>query len=852
MDAKASMETEVSFCRRLDFDKIDQITNDEVSTPPVLNVIKDINKIHTLIPFELIPKMGMEFESEEDAYNFYLAYAKEVGFGIKRSSFHKDSNGKLMDRVFCCSAEGKRGKDKRDLNVRAPRPETRFNCSAKMKVNSRQTGKFRICQLIIEHNHYLSSPNKSHLHRSHRKINSIHAAEIDMAYRVGIAPKVSHELMALQVGGRENLGFIPEDYKNYLCSKRTIQMEVGDTGGVLEYLQKMQLEDPNFFYAIQVDQDALITNIFWADGLMRVDYASFGDVVCFDTTYRKNNEGRPFALFVGVNNHKQTAIFGAALLYDETTSTFEWLFDTFARAMSGKKPNTILTDQDAAMAKGLISTWPETRHRLCIWHIFQNAAIHLSHVFEKFKQFANDFSRCVYDFDEEEDFIYEWNSMLKKYGLEDNDWLKRIFEIREKWALVYGRETFCADMTTTQRSESMNSVIKRYVTYKNKFHEFFNHFERLVDDRRYKELQANFRAYMSTPVLPFDVDVLKQAASVYTPEVFKWFEVEWGKSHDCGIITYSEVGTVTEYKITPKGRKNYHMVRFDAIGDQISCSCRKFEFSGILCSHSLKVLNVRNIMKIPSQYIIKRWTSKAKAGYITDNDSCNINNDLDPKVLFTKRYRDLCRLYTQLVTKAAQAEETYRIAKEGLLKMLDLVDARLHQEGLSNEMSNATKGSSPTNNTTNASGINIKGIKKKTKTISGKRLRSSLEKATKRRRSTKKSLQNSVTMKLSASSHDEPVGDIINIVSTGCSIQHHGLQEANTNEVSMIESLQYQQNYGQLCTFSSMNMTGLLKAQELHGFGGAKINQFELNDNSYTMGQKVGADCNEEVCRSHR
>ncbi|XP_027169477.1 protein FAR1-RELATED SEQUENCE 9-like [Coffea eugenioides] len=329
--------------------------------------------------------------------------------------------------------------------------------------------------------------------------------------------------------------------------------------------------------------------------------------------------------------------------------------------------------------------------------------------------------------------------MLKKYDLEDNDWLKHMFEIKEKWALVYGRETFCADMTTTQRSESMNSVLKRYVTYKNKFHEFFSHFERLVDDRRYKELKADFRAYTSTPVLPFDVDVLKQAASVYTLEVFKWFEVEWGKSHDCGIITYSEVGTVTEYKITPK------------------------------------VLNVRNIMKITSQYIIKRWTSKAKAGYIRDNNSCNINNDLDPKVLFTKRYRDLCRLYTQLVTKAVQAEETYRIAKEGLLKMLDLVDARLYQEG--------------------------------------------------------------------------PVGDIINIVSTGCSIQHHELQEANTNEVSMIESLQYQQNYGQLCTFSSMNMTGLLKAQELHGFRGAKINQFELNDNSCTMGQKVGADRNEERVR---
>ncbi|KAL3499810.1 hypothetical protein ACH5RR_038903 [Cinchona calisaya] len=56
----------------------------------------------------------------------------------------------------------------------------------------------------------------------------------------------------------------------------------GDTGGVLEYLQKMQLEDPNSFYAIQVDEDDLITNIFWLDAKMRTDYADFGDVRLLD------------------------------------------------------------------------------------------------------------------------------------------------------------------------------------------------------------------------------------------------------------------------------------------------------------------------------------------------------------------------------------------------------------------------------------------------------------------------------------------------------------------------------------------------------------------------------------------
>ncbi|KAG8371216.1 hypothetical protein BUALT_Bualt13G0064200 [Buddleja alternifolia] len=143
-------------------------------------------------------------------------------------------------------------------------------------------------------------------------------------------------------------------------------MKIGDTGGVLEYLQQRQLDDSNFFYAIQVDEDDLIANILWVDAQMKVDYSYLGDIICFDTTYRKNKEGRPFALFVGVNHHKQTTVFGAALLYDETTSTFMWLFDTFARAMSGKIPKTILTNQDAAMAKALATEWAKTCHRLCI------------------------------------------------------------------------------------------------------------------------------------------------------------------------------------------------------------------------------------------------------------------------------------------------------------------------------------------------------------------------------------------------------------------------------------------------------------------------------------------------------
>jgi zinc finger SWIM domain-containing protein 3 len=85
-------------------------------------------------------------------------------------------------------------------------------------------------------------------------------------------------------------------------------IQEGDTGAILQYLQNRQIQNPSFFSAIQVDEDKMMTNIFWADARSVLDYEYFGDVICFDTTYKTNSYGRPFAVFVGVNHHKQTVV----------------------------------------------------------------------------------------------------------------------------------------------------------------------------------------------------------------------------------------------------------------------------------------------------------------------------------------------------------------------------------------------------------------------------------------------------------------------------------------------------------------------------------------------------------------
>ena len=85
-------------------------------------------------------------------------------------------------------------------------------------------------------------------------------------------------------------------------------------------------------------------------------------------------------MFTGFNHHRGVVVFGVALLYDEMEKSFKWLFESFFDAHVDKKPKTIFTDQDPAMAKALNEVMPNTWHGLCTWHIIQNGIKHLGNL----------------------------------------------------------------------------------------------------------------------------------------------------------------------------------------------------------------------------------------------------------------------------------------------------------------------------------------------------------------------------------------------------------------------------------------------------------------------------------------
>jgi zinc finger SWIM domain-containing protein 3 len=145
----------------------------------------------------------------------------------------------------------------------------------------------------VPHCHPLHKAEHGRFLRSFRGVNEVQGQLAVINSQAGMSMRTSYEVMGRGVGGTENLPFRFSDLKNYLMTIRSKEMVVGEATVIQEFFRNEALSKPSFYYDIQVDAQEDIASIFWADGIMRLDYALFGDVISFDTTYRTNNQYRP-------------------------------------------------------------------------------------------------------------------------------------------------------------------------------------------------------------------------------------------------------------------------------------------------------------------------------------------------------------------------------------------------------------------------------------------------------------------------------------------------------------------------------------------------------------------------------
>jgi zinc finger SWIM domain-containing protein 3 len=213
---------------------------------------------------KVIPELGLRFRNVDEAWQFWVAYGGRMGFDVRKRYRNASTfDSKVTSCRYVCSNEGHRRKGLTDHVTKCFRAETRAGCKARMTLTlDRGEDNYEVTDVVLEHNHLLHLPETRHLMASQRKISELQAFEIETVDDSGIRPKVAHELASRQVGGPLNLSYTCRDHKNYLQSKRQRELAFWQVGSMLKYFHDKVSENPSFQYALQVDCEEQITNIF--------------------------------------------------------------------------------------------------------------------------------------------------------------------------------------------------------------------------------------------------------------------------------------------------------------------------------------------------------------------------------------------------------------------------------------------------------------------------------------------------------------------------------------------------------------------------------------------------------------
>lgn len=431
-----------------------------------------------------------------------------------------------------------------------------------------------------------------------------------------------------------------------------------DAQNLLDYFRKMQAENPGFYYAIQLDDDNRMANAFWADSRSRTAYNYFGDSVILDTKYLKNQYSVPFVPFTGVNHHGQIILFGCALLLDESEATYLWLFKTFLAAMNDRAPISLTTDKVQPIQVAVSQVFPNVCHRVDQWHMLREGQERMAHVCRLHPKLQLDLYNCINTTDSVEEFESFWLSILTKYDLKKNDWLQSIYDSRKQWVPAYFRDSFFA--ATFPGLVYDASFFDGYVNQQTDLPMFFRQYERAFENSFQREVEADFDTMYATPVLKTPSPMEKQAANLYTKRIFSKFQEElvetfvYTANRIDGDEHNNSIFRVAKFEDDDKA----YFVSLSISEMKANCSCKMFEYSGILCRHVLTVFTVTNVLTLPSHYILKRWTRSAK--------TVDEFNELGGHESLVMRYNYLCKEAVRFAEEGAITPETYNATLIGL------------------------------------------------------------------------------------------------------------------------------------------------------------------------------------------
>lgn len=209
---------------------------------------------------------------------------------------------------------------------------------------------------------------------------------------------------------------------------------------------------------------------------------------------------------------------------DEIVPSFEWVFRTFSRCLNNKPPICILTgvcilcpygwsfrtivwecrplgsvffttnlithslclsDQCSSILSAMEQLLKGIMHKLCHWHIMKKNKDHLALLYKANDKLKDELTFVLKHPLMPSEFDSAWNDPMQKYNLQNDMVIIGLWDDRRDWISAYYKDIFCARMTSTQRSKSMNCILKNnFVKERHDLQLFAEQVDKCIQTRR--------------------------------------------------------------------------------------------------------------------------------------------------------------------------------------------------------------------------------------------------------------------------------------------------------------------------------------------------------------------------------
>ncbi|XP_057719531.1 protein FAR1-RELATED SEQUENCE 5-like [Arachis stenosperma] len=447
-----------------------------------------------------------------------VTYAKKVGFTtkIRTTTYDKITKAPLNQAIHC-------NHDKyRESRVKAPTQKNTISvagCKARIYLKfDKDMQDWVLFKVDLTHSHPCSA--RKAMHHEYRQLTMHAKCVIEDNDEAGIRPNKTSLALANEGGGPSNLGYSKKDLKNYITARlRTSNVNV-DVREMMNYFMRMKDTNPNFFYAVKLDEESKLKSVLWVDARCRASYEYYGDVMSVVSTH-----GLLFVSFVGVNHHGKSILLSCALLGNEEIPSYEWVFSQWVKCMG---------------------TTPQ-----------------------------------------------------------------HLYDDRRMWVPIYFKGEFLAAISSTQRSESMHIFYGGYLHNKTSLVQFVHEYDNVL----------GFQQEYTTSIL-WDV------------------QTEFVKKANCKVSVVDEHGPLVCVKVEEEILVNdtilcvLYDVQYDPSIQQVCCECNLFESLGVLCCHCLEVFYSYKVYKVPTCYVLPRWSKMIKHNHTYVKSSRDVSRSDESHVAF--------------------------------------------------------------------------------------------------------------------------------------------------------------------------------------------------------------------------